>query len=43
MKRFHHDFWLQVYMYVYINVDTEIIPEWDYFPGKIFSKDNTKG
>ena len=31
MKRFNHDYQLQIYMYAFMYVDTETIPVEDYF------------
>ena len=31
-KRFHHDHWIQVYMFDFIYVDTVTMPEEYYFP-----------
>ena len=35
MKRFHHDIWLQLYMYYFMYVDTEKISEEEYSPDTI--------
>ena len=32
MNTFHHDCWLQVYMYDFMYIDTDTIPVEDYFP-----------
>ena len=34
MKRFHHDRWLQVYIYVFMFIFPETIPDDPYFPDK---------
>ena len=42
IKRFHHDSWLQLYIYAFMYVDTENIPEDDYLPATKILVDNCK-